>query len=121
MWDSADWSAVVFVSDRTDAALRRRERCLKLAGIASSVVIERRPSGTYYKLSVREGDVLDAHLALRIGGFCKTVRLRTERPGVRDRLEQLVRETLEEALLLLNRLVDFVRETPRLLAYTSRG
>lgn len=121
MWDSADWRAVVFVSDRTDAALRRRERCLKLAGIASSVVIERRPSGTYHKLCVREGDVLNAHLSLRLGGFCKTVRLRPERAGVSARLEQVIRETLEEAMLLLNRIVDFVRDSPLLLAYTSRG
>jgi hypothetical protein len=121
MWDSADWRAVVFVSDRTDAGLRRRERCLKLAGIASSLVTERRPSGTYYKLCVQEGDVLDAHLALRLGGFCRSVRLRSARPSVAARLEQLVRETLEEALHLLNRLVDLVRQSPRLLVHGSGG
>lgn len=121
MWDSADWSAVVFVGDRPDAALRRRERCLKLAGVASSVVTERRPSGLYYKLCVQEGDVLNAHLALRLGGFCRTVRLRSARPSVAARLEDLIRETLEEALHLLNRVLDFVRDTPRLLAFSGRS
>jgi len=121
MWDSAEWSAVVFVGDRPDAALRRRERCLKLAGITSSVVTEQRPSGAYYKLCVREEDILNAHLALRLGGFCRTVKLRNARPGVTARLEELVRGTLEEALELLNRIVDFVRETPRLLAFSGRS
>jgi len=60
--------AVVFVSNRAGAALRRRERCLKLAGIPHGVEAERRPSGTYYKLCVRENDAVAAHLALQMGG-----------------------------------------------------
>jgi hypothetical protein len=64
--------AVVFVSDRSGAALRRRERCLKLAGIPHGIEAERRPSGTYYKLLVREQDAVAAHLAGR--SSCKNRR-----------------------------------------------
>src|SRR5579884_1507572 len=52
--EAGEARAVVFVADRSGPALRRRERCLKLAGIPHTVAVERRPSGTYYKLSVRE-------------------------------------------------------------------
>src|SRR5207249_10005149 len=45
----AEPRAVVFVCDRQGAALGRRERCLRLAGIAYDIEAERRPSGTYYK------------------------------------------------------------------------
>ena len=46
--------AVVFVCDRQGAVLQRRERCLKLAGIPYGIHAEHRPSGTYYKLCVRD-------------------------------------------------------------------
>ena len=73
--------AVVFVSNRAGAALRRRERCLKLAGIAHGVQAERRPSGTYYKLCVRENDAVAAHLALQMGGCGRTVKLQDPSPA----------------------------------------
>src|SRR5262245_21982150 len=73
--------AVVFVSNRAGAALRRRERCLKLAGIPHGVEAERRPSGTYYKLCVRENDAVAAHLALQMGGCGRTVKLQDPRPS----------------------------------------
>jgi len=62
MWNAVleEPQAVVFVSDRSGAALRRRERCLKLAGIPHGIEAERRPSGTYYKLYVRERDAVAA-------------------------------------------------------------
>ena len=115
MWDSADWRGVVFVSDRSAASLRRRERCLELAGITSSIVTERRPSGTYYKLCVREEDTVDAHLALQLGGFCRSVKLRRNNRGVTDVIEDLASGAWEEFLALLDRVAELVRTAPRLL------
>ena len=121
MWDSADWRGVVFVSDRSGAPLRRRERCLELAGIASSIVTERRPSGTYYKLCVREEETVDAHLALQLGGFCRSVRLRRRSPGVSAAIEEIASGAWDELLDLLSRLVDLVRSAPRLLLGPTRA
>jgi hypothetical protein len=107
--------AVVFVCDRQGAVLGRRERCLKLAGIPYGVETERRPSGTYYKLYVRERDAVPAHLALQMGGCGRSSRLRHDRAGVVASLRDMVRTLWEEALLLFGRLADFVRSAPRLL------
>jgi hypothetical protein len=113
MWDSADWTGVVFVSDRPDGALRRRERCLVRAGLACSILSERRASGTYFKLCVREHDVVDAHLALRLGGFCRSARLRGRGAGAAVR--SLPRTVWDQIVLLAQSLVDLVRQGPRRL------
>src|SRR5690349_4353482 len=107
--------AVVFVCDRQGAVLGRRERCLKLAGIPYAVETERRPSGTYYKLYVRERDAVTAHLALQMGGCGRSSRLRHDRAGIAASLRDIARTLWEEALLLFGRLTDFVRAAPRLL------
>ncbi len=109
-------AAVVFVSDRQGAALQRRERCLKLAGIVYDIEAERRPSGTYYKLCVREQDAVAAHLALQMGGCSRSSRMRQPQPTVGATLRDMARTLWEEILLLVGRVTDFVRETaPRLL------
>ena len=101
--------AVVFVCDRQGAALGRRERCLKLAGIAYDIDAERRPSGTYYKLYVREREAVAAHLALQMGGCGRSSRLRQgQSGGVTGSLREVARTLWDEALLLLERLVDLV-------------
>ena len=108
--------AVVFVSDRQGAALGRRERCLKLAGITHRVDAERRPSGTYYKLLVQEHDAVAAHLALQMGGCARSARLQQQQPTVMASLREIAQTLWEETLLLLGRLSDLVRDTaPRLL------
>ena len=107
--------AVVFVCDRQGAVLGRRERCLKLAGIPYAVETERRPSGTYYKLYVRERDAVAAHLALQMGGCGRSSRLRHDRAGVVASLRDIARTLWEEALLLFGRLADLLRAAPRLL------
>jgi hypothetical protein len=107
--------AVVFVSNRAGAALRRRERCLKLAGIPHGVQAERRPSGTYYKLCVRENDAVAAHLALQMGGCGRTVKLQDPQPSFIDTLREIARAALEEISLLMTKLVDAIRGIAPLL------
>jgi len=108
--------AVVFVCDRQGAALGRRERCLRLAGIHHGVEAERRPSGTYYKLYVRERDAVAAHLALQMGGCGRSSRLAQPQTGVRSNLREMARTVWEEMLLLVGRVVDFVwTGAPRVL------
>jgi len=113
--------AVVFVCDRQGAALGRRERCLKLAGIAHDVDAERRPSGTYYKLSVRERDAVAAHLALQMGGCGRSSRLQQRRTGVVSSLREIAVTLWEEAMLLLGRLADLVWTSPRTLIGPTNG
>ena len=122
MWNAVegDSQAVVFVSDRAGAALRRRERCLKLAGIVHELRTERRPSGTYYKLCVRESDTVAAHLALQMGGCNRSLKLKESRPSVLATVREMSRTAWDEAVLLFWRLADFVRvAAPRLLAGPS--
>jgi len=108
--------AVVFVSDRSGAALRRRERCLKLAGIPHGIEAERRPSGTYYKLLVREQDAVAAHLALQMGGCGRTLKLQESTPTLGATFRDLARTLWDEITLLAGKVVDFVRQVaPRLL------
>jgi hypothetical protein len=108
--------AVVFVCDREGAALARRERCLKLAGIAHEIEAERRPSGTYYKLSVRERDAVAAHLALQMGGCSRSSRLHQEQVSVFTTLREIARTLWDETVLLVGRVADFVRGVaPQLL------
>ena len=88
--------AVVFVSDRQGAALGRRERCLKLAGIPYGIESERRPSGTYYKLYVRGRDAVAAHLALQMGGCSRSSRLHQTRAGAGRSLRDFAMTIWEE-------------------------
>lgn len=108
--------AVVFVSDRAGAALRRRERCLKLAGIWHEIEAERRPSGTYYKLCVRESDAVAAHLALQMGGCSRSLRLQETQPSLISTFRELARVAWDEIVLLFGKAVDLVRHVaPQLL------
>src|SRR6266403_791598 len=114
--------AVVFVCDRQGAALGRRERCLRLAGIPHAIEAERRPSGTYYKLYVRESDAVTAHLALQMGGCGRSSKFRNGHTGVAASLREVAVTLWEEALLLLGRVADLVRAAPRLLiGYSGNG
>ncbi len=118
MWEAvaAEPQAVVFVSDRSGAALRRRERCLKLAGIPHSIEAERRPSGSYYKLCVREADAVAAHLALQMGGCGRSLRLRETQPTMTSALRDVARTLWDEVALLFGRVLDAIRQlAPRLL------
>ena len=107
--------AVVFVCDRQGAALQRRERCLKLAGIPYGIHSEHRPSGTYYKLCVRENDAVAAHLALQMGGCGRTVKLQDPQPSFVDTLREIARAALEELTLLVGKVVDAIRGIAPLL------
>ena len=120
MWNAVaeDTQAVVFVSDRNGAALRRRERCLKLAAIPHTVEAERRPSGTYYKLCVREGDAVAAHLALQMGGCGRSLRLQETRTqwSLGTTIRDIARTMWDEAVLLVGKLADVLRGlAPQLL------
>ena len=123
MWNAVEGEpqAVVFVSDRAGAALRRRERCLKLAGIVHELRTERRPSGTYYKLCVRESDTVAAHLALQMGGCGRSSRLRQGQAGPAASLREIARTLWDEVRLLFERVVDLVWPgTPRLVTGPTR-
>ena len=113
---AAETVAVVFICDRQGAALERRERCLKLAGISYRVQAERRPSGTYYKLYVPDEEALAAHLALQMGGCGRATRLKDSGTTVTGTLKDIGSTLWDEFLLLMGRLTDLVRSTvPRLL------
>src|SRR5437762_8306997 len=118
--EEVEGGAVVFVCDRQGAALQRRERCLKLAGIVYRVEAERRPSGTYYKLCVRESDTVAAHLALQMGGCNRSLKFKESRPSVTATIREMSRTVWDEAVLLFWRVADFVRgAAPRLLTGPS--
>lgn len=113
--------AVVFVGDRAGAALRRRERCLKLAGIPYTVTAERRASGTYYKLCVREQDAVAAHLALQMGGVGRSVRLQEQRQqSLAGTLLEMLQTFWEELVLLAGRAADVIRRVNPLQLIGSR-
>ena len=120
MFDSAEWRAVVYVSDRAGAAVYRRERCLRQANIACVVLLESRPSGPYYKLCVQEHAAVDAHLALRLAGFTKSVRFSPPSAGVAAALRDLISTIREEVDLLVTQAVDLVRTAPQRLAVSAR-
>lgn len=123
MWEAVaeDPGAVVFVGDRAGAALRRRERCLKLAGIPYTVAAERRASGTYYKLCVREQDAVAAHLALQMGGVGRSVRLQEQRQkSLATTIREMVQTFWEEITLLAGRAVDLLKRVNPLLLIGSR-
>ena len=107
--------AVVFVCDRQGAALQRRERCLKLAGIPYGIHSEHRPSGTYYKLCVRESDAVAAHLALQMGGCGRSSRLKQNRSSFTATLRDIAPTLWDEILLLVGRVTDVVRGSAPLL------
>ncbi len=124
MWNAVEGEpqAVVFVSDRAGAALRRRERCLKLAGIVHEVRTERRPSGTYYKLCVRETDTVGAHLALQMGGCNRSLKLKETQPTLSATLRDLGRTVWDEVTLLVAKVKDFVRGiAPKLITGPASG
>ena len=102
---------IVFVTDRHGPALRRRERCLELAGIAHVVQPERRPSGTYYTLCVHDQDALGAHLALQMGGCRRSPGLRPPRNEGLDALVDFGRAMSRELGLLLDSVVKRGRPT----------
>jgi hypothetical protein len=110
--------AVVFVTDRTGPALRRRERCLELAGIAYSLESEPRPSGTYWKLCVAEPDAVNAYLALGAGGCQRRPRLQEHLvPGLTESLADVAGMLRDEAAIAAEKLVDTVRVVaPQLLS-----
>jgi hypothetical protein len=109
--------AVVFVSDRTGPALRRRERCLDLAGIAYSLESERRPSGTYFKLCVADRDAVNAYLAIGVGGCKRQPRLHEHLvPGLTESLSDVAGMLRDEAAIAAGKLVETVRGVaPQLL------
>lgn len=119
MWEAiaAEAQAVVYVSDRSGAALRRREHCLKLAGIPYVLHTERRPSGTYHKLCVRDRDAVQAHLALQMGGHTRSVKLREGSQTVLASLLDFGRTLWDEAALAWERFVAVLRDAPRLLTW----
>ena len=113
--DDVASGAVVFVCDRQGAALQRRERCLRLAGIPYGIHAEHRPSGTYYKLCVRESDAVAAHLALQMGGCGRSSRLKQNRSSFAATLRDIAQTLWDEVLLLAGRVTDVVRSTAPLL------
>jgi hypothetical protein len=111
-----DNRAVLFVTDRIGPALRRRERCLLLAGIPSVVESERRPSGIYYKLRVADADAVPAHLALAMGGCARPPRLRESAPPpLIDGLGDVAGMLRDEAGIAAARLFAAVRAAAPLL------
>jgi hypothetical protein len=120
MFDSAEWRAIVYVSDRGGAAIYRRERCLRQASIACVVLLEQRPSGPYYKLCVQEHAAVDAHLALRLAGFTRSVRFSPPSAGVAAALRDLINTIREEVDLLVTQAVDLVRTAPERFAISAR-
>ena len=81
-----------------------------------AVAAERRPSGTYYKLCVRETDAVAAHLALQMGGCGRSLRLREQQPTPGESLRDMARTLWDEAVLLWTSFVDLIRRaTPLLL------
>jgi hypothetical protein len=124
MWNAVveEPQAVVFVGDRSGAALRRRERCLKLAGIPHTIEAERRPSGTYYKLIVREHDAVAAHLALQMGGCGRSLKLQETTPTFGATVRELLSTLWDELTLLAGKVVDLVRDVaPKLLTGPARS
>ena len=121
MWEgiAAEPHAVVFVTDRPGAALRRREHCLKLAGIPYALQTERRPSGTYHKLSVRECDAVQAHLALQMGGHHRSVKLQEGAQTLFAGLFDFSRTLWDEAAFAWERLIGFVLHAPKLLTWSG--
>src|SRR6516164_8658696 len=114
-----DNRAVLFITDRIGPALRRRERCLVLAGIPSVLETERRPSGVYYKLCVADADAVPAHLALGLGGCARPPRLREPAtPALSDGLGDVAGMLRDEAGIAATMLLDAVRAAAPLLLAT---
>ena len=121
MWNAlaTEATAVVFVTDRAGAALRRREHCLKLAGIPYVLQAERRPSGTYHKICVREADAIQAHLALQMGGHQRTVKLQAGVQTLFASLFDFSRTMWDETTFLWERVIGFVLHAPKLLTWAG--
>ena len=113
---------MVFVSDRDGQALRRRERCLELAGIAYGLESERRVAATYYKLCVSEGDAVNAYLALGVAGYGRSRRLREHpEPGLTEALSDVAGMLGHEAAVAAGRLLDAVKVAAPHLLETLRS
>lgn len=121
MWEAvaAEAQAVVFVTDRAGTALRRREHCLKLAGIPYLLQTERRPSGTYHKLCVRETDAVQAHLALQMGGHHRSVKLQEGTQTLFASLWEFGRTLFDEAAFAWEQVVALVLSAPKLLTWSG--
>ena len=114
-----DNRAVLFVTDHIGPALRRRERCLVLAGIPSVLESERRPSAIYYKLCVADADAVPAHLALAMGGCARPPRLREPAtPALIDGLGDVAGMLRDEAGIAASKLLDALRAAAPLLLAT---
>ena len=114
-----DNRAVLFVTDHIGPALRRRERCLVLAGIPSVLESERLPSGVYYKLCVGDADAVPAHLALALGGCTRPPRLREPAtPALIDGLGDVAGMLRDEAGFAAARLLAAVWAAAPLLIAT---
>ena len=65
---------------------------------------------------MHERDAVTAHLALQMGGCTRSSKLHQQQAPVGTTLREMGRTLWDEPLLLLGRLVDFVKDTaPRLL------
>lgn len=112
-----DATAAVFVTDRAGAALRRREHCLKLAGIPYVLQTERRPSGTYHKLCVREDDAVQAHLALQMSGHHRSVKLQEGSQTLIASLFEFGRTFWDEARYAWSQVLALIMSAPKLLTW----
>lgn len=113
--------AVVFVSTRNGSALKRREQCLELAGLAYALESERRPSGTYFKLCVAERDAVDAYAVLALGGCRRTTRRAEPADPMTESLTQVASMLRDEAGIAAEKVVTALRVAapkvaPRILA-----
>jgi hypothetical protein len=121
MWEALakEATTVVFVTDRIGAALRRREHCLKLAAIPYVRQTERRASGTYHKVCVRESDAIQAHLALQMGGHQHSLKLQAGAQAFFASLFDFGRTMWDETHYLWERLIGFVLHAPKLLTWSG--
>ncbi len=117
--------SVVFVTSRPGPALKRRERCLELAGIPFTIEPERRPSGMFLKLCVEEGHAIDAHVALGLGGCARAPRPPQPDP-MSESITQVASMLRTEAGIAADKLAEALRDAaPRLFeilrAAANRG
>jgi len=117
--------AVVFVTSRPGPALKRRERCLDLAGIPFTLEPERRPSGTFLKLCVAEEHAVDAYAALGLGGCTRAPRPPQPDP-MSESIAQVASMLRDEAGIAADKLAEALRvAAPRLFeilrAAANRG
>lgn len=117
--------AVVFVTSRPGPALKRRERCLELAGIPYTLEPERRPSGMFLKLSVAEEHAVDAYGALGLGG-CTRIPRPVQPDPMSESITQVASMLRDEAGIAADKIAEVLRvAAPRLFemlrAAANRG